>query len=77
MHIGIYLQNSKLTETKLILNVNSMLSFNQSKILNISFTRLSFTGKINYGNIKNNQKFINLSKPYTCSIDLVKPTALY
>lgn len=48
MHIGIYLQNSKLTETKLILNVNSMLFFNQSKILNISFTsyRLSFTGKI-------------------------------
>lgn len=47
MHIGIYLQNSKLTETKLVLNVNSML-FNQSKILNISFTsyRLSFTGKI-------------------------------
>lgn len=46
MHIGIYLQNSKLTETKLILNVNSMLFFNQSKILKISFTRLSFTGKI-------------------------------
>lgn len=46
MHIGIYLQNSKLTETKLVLNVNSMLFFNQSKILNISFTRLSLTGKI-------------------------------
>lgn len=46
MHIGIYLQNSKLTETKLILIVNSMLFFNQSKILNISFTRVSFTGKI-------------------------------
>lgn len=46
MHIGIYLQNSKLTEAKLVPNVNSMLFFNQSKILNISFTRLSFTGKI-------------------------------
>lgn len=45
MHIGIYLQNSKLTETKLVLNVNSMLFFNQSKILNISFTRLSLQGK--------------------------------
>lgn len=46
MHIGIDLQNLKLTETILILNVNSILFFNQSKILNISFTRLSFTGKI-------------------------------
>lgn len=32
MHIGINLQNLKLNETKLILNVNSMLISNQFKI---------------------------------------------
>lgn len=63
MHIGINLQNLKLTETKLILNVNSMLISNQFKIskcelINL-FTRLSFTGKINNGN----QNFISSSKP--------------